>query len=1631
MKECVVVLGMHRSGTSVLTGLVSLFGGYLGSELMPSTKDNPKGYFENNRIYVLNEKILKETGSSWDDYSFVTDDIKEEQFLKYVSEAKVIIQDELKFVKRTIIKDPRVCILFPIWEQALLELNINIKIIFAYRSPLEVALSLKTRDGFAIEKGLLLWSHYFMQAELFSRKFERLIIEYDVDFRNLAIFLERVSNFIGIELTEDILKQANNFYSPSLKNHKVELGNISDEIPSYLKELVRLLQRKEIHNTKKLNSINQEFESSKKYYLFNEVNLLEDIKIKNELNIINSNKIHILQKQIVEQQQKFNTILDKERQTIAEERKKFTITVEELGSNLDKYSAALSDKDSHITNLVAENKALNTYLEAGDSLFQDVVEDKNNYLKIKRSISSKTILESILTTFSSSKKKYLDSEIQLIKESGLFSTFYYLSRYPDVWKAKVDPLAHYCEKGWKEGRQPSSEFDVGAYLKNSPEAVKDNPLIHYIRSNKKNAHPNKSKLNVSNDALNSQSNGFDENYYLANNQDVAEKGIDAYRHFSDHGWKEGRDPSAEFQTNFYLSTNPDVQKSGINPLQHYLTKGKQEERLPMLGVVRSIKHQSTSPSILFIGHSASQGGAEIVLLDIIKWYAENTTYQISTVLLEPGILAGEFLRFGEVLTLNNAQELQSKKSQKFLAFHYDLIYLNTVVSGAFSQVYKEKYLKLNIPIVLHVHEMQNNIEIYKDNFNSIVDSVDLFITASGRVKEDLVDHYSVSPEKISVHHSFVHNKAVNTSRLSRQVTSAREYFNLKDSNFIIMGSGTVNWRKGPDLFVETVSKIINQFRDKNIVAIWMGGGEDLDTLQAQVVEQNLGDNIKFTGFLKNASELVAAADIFFLSSREDPFPLVCLEAAQYKIPTVCFKEATGMIEFIKDDAGLVIPKIDTGIAANEIIELMHDEPRREILGFNARNRFLKHYCSGKQIKTIFHKLKERYAFAPSLSVIIPNYNHAPFLKERISSVVKQSFYDQEILILDDASTDNSLDVIAEFKDDLRIHVIKNKKCSGSPFKQWKKGVSKAKASLIWIAESDDSCSDDFVETLLPAFNDKNMVLSYSKSEIIDENGTLVPGALTPYMERAHPTKFNTSYVRDGNKEVEENFAVSCTIVNGSSVIFKKEAVVDSLDKAINFKMCGDWLIYLQALSNGKVAYNTKTSNYFRRHQTSTVHKVEGTDLYFKERFEIAKEVLRKFNVSTLVFNKMLFEVDSEWARFKHIEKKSSYEDLFDKSVLTKEYDKNVINPMTVGFYVHGFMFSKGGIERLAADLANYLSNRGHKVVIFCRVYKGKTPVYQLNDDVTVTPVFDESKSNKKASTLQLREKLKSANLDVFVPMLSEWIFEPVVEAAEDLGFPIIASEHNNPQVIEKQWWSHEKRVETFEKVDVIHLLKDSYTQSLPDGLQDRIRVIQNGSYLGRWVNNKNKKSYNRMISVGRLAPQKRFDRLIHAFAIISEKINEDWQLDIFGDGPNREELQELIKHYHLEDRICLKGNTDNIEREYLTSDLFVLPSEFEGDPVVLVEAKRFGLPCIGYESCPGTNEAILHENDGLLAKHDENGENLSKAIALLINNPQQQKQFGLMGQKNAKQLDMNIIANQWELMLNETRKLPSRNFDAH
>lgn len=247
-----------------------------------------------------------------------------------------------------------------------------------------------------------------------------------------------------------------------------------------------------------------------------------------------------------------------------------------------------------------------------------------------------------------------------------------------------------------------------------------------------------------------------------------------------------------------------------------------------------------------------------------------------------------------------------------------------------------------------------------------------------------------------------------------------------------------------------------------------------------------------------------------------------------------------------------------------------------------------------------------------VTVIIPNYNHARFLDQRIQSVLNQTYKNIELIILDDFSQDGgaSRAVIERYRSDPRVsHVIYNTENTGSPFIQWEKGIKLAKGELIWIAESDDSCSPLLLEKLISEFKkNDNLALAYSLSQLIDENGKRIGNS---HGERPWVTRMN------GNDYVVKYLTISNHCLNVSACLFKKSSYEIIEKKFLNYKASGDWLFWVEISQTGDVAIINKKLNYFRRHARTLTKQAMVKGVVIREFKETLDFIKQHFKISKI------------------------------------------------------------------------------------------------------------------------------------------------------------------------------------------------------------------------------------------------------------------------------------------------------------------------------------------------------------------------------------------------------------------------------
>lgn len=234
------------------------------------------------------------------------------------------------------------------------------------------------------------------------------------------------------------------------------------------------------------------------------------------------------------------------------------------------------------------------------------------------------------------------------------------------------------------------------------------------------------------------------------------------------------------------------------------------------------------------------------------------------------------------------------------------------------------------------------------------------------------------------------------------------------------------------------------------------------------------------------------------------------------------------------------------------------------------------------------------AQAPLVSIVVPNYNYARYLNERMNSIFNQTLKDYEIILLDDASTDGSLDILKEYAKDPRVASLTvNATNTGLPFLQWKKGIDRARGKYIWIAESDDSCTPEFLATCVAELEkNPNAMIAFTGSNTIDENGN--PGEMDydQWYGKKFISRLGNAKSFDGERYVTHNMAWRNYVYNASGTVFRRDAVsaCDNLDTCFNMRNAGDWFFWTALMQHGEVIEIYRKLNKFRRHTCSQTAK---------------------------------------------------------------------------------------------------------------------------------------------------------------------------------------------------------------------------------------------------------------------------------------------------------------------------------------------------------------------------------------------------------------------------------------------------------
>jgi glycosyltransferase involved in cell wall biosynthesis len=647
----------------------------------------------------------------------------------------------------------------------------------------------------------------------------------------------------------------------------------------------------------------------------------------------------------------------------------------------------------------------------------------------------------------------------------------------------------------------------------------------------------------------------------------------------------------------------------LEPDQHYGSAYLNATARAVSGLTRDL----SNPKVLLIGHDAFPSGAQQLLLNIGKTLRSSFNIEVEYLLLDAGVMERDYRFIAPVTVLKQPGELGAAL-QTFHSRGFSSAIVNTVASGKAVRL----LTALGIRTVALVHELPRVLREkgLESAAREAIGSAHCVVFPSDFVRDKLAEalKFDATDQRLLIRPQGSYKQIVEAPD---EAAVFRKELGLSAVDKLVLGVGYADLRKGFDLFVQ-LWNLVRQ-NHPNVHFCWAGGIDPglLEWLGPEIKRAEATRRFHLVGFRSDMQALYSASSVFALTSREDPFPTVALEALSVGVPVVVFEDSGGIPGHLaRERIGAVVPYCDLPAMARAIEEILRKPPspidRARMVDVVEAN-----FSFPKYVRDL---LRLAVPALPAISVAIPNYNYAHCLRDRLFTIFDQNHPVEEIIVLDDASHDDSVSVIFEIAEERQrdLSLVINEQNSGSVFTQWAKAAEMATGEFLWIAEADDLSEPKFLSSLLALMkNDPHIAFGFTDSKSIDSEGAHVYASYKPYFATIEPGALSRTEIFDGHDYVARYLCVRNTILNVSAVLWRRDALLHALKACRadlkDLRMAGDWRIYLECLAApaAKIAYLADPLNVHRRHAASVTHSLEA-QRHLNEIESIHKFVRHRF-----------------------------------------------------------------------------------------------------------------------------------------------------------------------------------------------------------------------------------------------------------------------------------------------------------------------------------------------------------------------------------------------------------------------------------
>jgi glycosyltransferase involved in cell wall biosynthesis len=593
--------------------------------------------------------------------------------------------------------------------------------------------------------------------------------------------------------------------------------------------------------------------------------------------------------------------------------------------------------------------------------------------------------------------------------------------------------------------------------------------------------------------------------------------------------------------------------------------------------------------VVLVSHDAHLHGAQMLSLHLAQTLVQDFGVDLRVILGAEGELEGAFRQIAPTERIESGfADLGAwlDLGRRLQAQGFTSVLCNTTVSAQAVGPLRAAGLR----VICLVHELPVLIKDYGlvDAARNAAETADAVVFPSAFVRDRFVDLVGPIARRCIIRPQGMYLPAMSEGERLERRSEIRRTLGVHPGDRVILGVGYGDRRKGLDLWPELIRRVAETCPEA--VFVWVGRTDQalIEQVRRDLEGHKLADRLRLPGQTLAIQDMYAAADLFALTSREDPFPNVVLEAMAYGLPVVAFEEASGIADIVRETGARLAPYLDVAAMADEVCRLIGDTRAYEAISTTGRQRIAQNFDFRRYASDLLRLAAE----GPTVSVVVPNYNYARYLRQRCESIWSQTYPVHEVILLDDASTDGSVAVIdaLEREGAGRLRVVRNDANSGSVSRQWARGVAMATGDLVWIAEADDFAEPQFLETLIRAFADPEVVLSYCQSRQIDSDGRVLAEHYLDYVADVDPALWRTDYQRPGTIEIAEALSVKNTIPNASAVLFRRDVLAgvlaDHVEEMTTYRNAADWLCYMHVLREGAVAFAAATLNNHRRHARS-------------------------------------------------------------------------------------------------------------------------------------------------------------------------------------------------------------------------------------------------------------------------------------------------------------------------------------------------------------------------------------------------------------------------------------------------------------